>query len=345
LLNNQEVKLMVKKLGDYEVPQKIYRSILNQLSPKISIEVFWDTMLSLMLGESRLSRVAYLRFDSKKQQWILGFDCVKKNLTRAGGGNVQMNIPNLTVDRDLGWRFFESVEPTEFQAYLPFTVKDAGEKTQLAALAARSGLPSGGFSVRQKTKLEKIGSEIVKAYAIKHDSFVRSYQDSLTGLRNRRALEEDLKEILNGEQVGYFALLDLDGFKKINDNWGHPAGDAVLEKFAEILGDKLPRPLCQAYRQGGDEFAVVYRQSDQDADEERFASMLEELLKHARQSFSGNILGFSCGFCNVQKGLTLQEVIKAADDALLEVKRTGKGKVYRSIMNVPARNFRQIVSL
>ncbi len=85
-------------------------------------------------------------------------------------------------------------------------------------------------------------------------------QDALTGLPNRRRLQHELEELTNlsadGPAPGAVILLDLDGFKPVNDRYGHAAGDAVLCEVATRLNARVPRDSLVA-RLGGDEFAVV----------------------------------------------------------------------------------------
>ena len=90
----------------------------------------------------------------------------------------------------------------------------------------------------------------------RHDSLT----DALTGLRNRRSLNEDLEDALTGateERPTVLVMLDLDGFKQYNDSFGHPAGDALLARLAASL--KLAvAPYGEAYRLGGDEFCALF---------------------------------------------------------------------------------------
>jgi diguanylate cyclase (GGDEF)-like protein len=89
--------------------------------------------------------------------------------------------------------------------------------------------------------------------------------DALTGLHNRRAFNESLERAAAREdrQGGHFALLllDIDRFKKLNDTYGHPAGDAALRHTAQLLGHHL-RKSDQAARWGGEEFAVLLASTD-----------------------------------------------------------------------------------
>jgi diguanylate cyclase (GGDEF)-like protein len=83
--------------------------------------------------------------------------------------------------------------------------------------------------------------------------------DALTGLRNRRALVQDLEAALqeaSGERQVVLALFDLDGFKQYNDTFGHPAGDTLLLRLGRRLAAAL-EGTGTAYRMGGDEFCVL----------------------------------------------------------------------------------------
>jgi diguanylate cyclase (GGDEF)-like protein len=93
---------------------------------------------------------------------------------------------------------------------------------------------------------------------------VRSYADldTLTGLRNRGAFQRDLAALVASSSREPFALivLDLDGFKAVNDTHGHPAGDGLLGRVGGAIGASC-RGLDQAYRYGGDEFALLLRRT------------------------------------------------------------------------------------
>jgi diguanylate cyclase (GGDEF)-like protein len=93
----------------------------------------------------------------------------------------------------------------------------------------------------------------------------RVSHDTLTGLANRGQLELDLREaIWHGEGKSILALLDLDGFKRYNDTFGHPAGDALLSRLAARLSAEVGAS-GTAYRVGGDEFCVLVEGDDADA--------------------------------------------------------------------------------
>ena len=83
-----------------------------------------------------------------------------------------------------------------------------------------------------------------------------SQSDPVTGLGNRRRLMLDLAAAIEGGRPHVFALYDIDGFKAYNDNYGHPAGDALLSRLGENLA-AAAQPSGSAYRLGGDEFCVL----------------------------------------------------------------------------------------
>jgi diguanylate cyclase (GGDEF)-like protein len=89
-------------------------------------------------------------------------------------------------------------------------------------------------------------------------------QDSLTGLKNRRRFEEDLRAVMarssRERTTGALLMIDLDDFKRVNDSHGHPAGDQLIEEIAEVLRRRTRESDVLA-RLGGDEFAVVLPRS------------------------------------------------------------------------------------
>ncbi|HKS81998.1 MAG TPA: GGDEF domain-containing protein [Candidatus Acidoferrales bacterium] len=148
--------------------------------------------------------------------------------------------------------------------------------------------------------------------------------DPLTGLYNRRYAERRLREeISRSERRGYaltLVLFDLDKFKHINDQFGHPAGDAVLKEFGDRLG-KAVRVADLAARLGGDEFMLLLTECD--------ASQVPILLKRlegAEASLDGKTIpiGFSVGWKEYEPGESAPELFSAADRALYRDKESRK---------------------
>ncbi|MDZ7601465.1 MAG: EAL domain-containing protein [Hoeflea sp.] len=149
-----------------------------------------------------------------------------------------------------------------------------------------------------------------------------AYHDALTGLRNRRALSEDVDRMLAGGPAPLTLLLfDLDRFKFINDTMGHAAGDAVLKGLAERL-----KQHCGAdrliYRLGGDEFVVLSRGSSSREETAQFCDDLIGLVFRPVSHGGGAIdTSGSIGIAvSDDGGTTLSELLKRADLALYRAK-------------------------
>lgn len=148
--------------------------------------------------------------------------------------------------------------------------------------------------------------------------------DPLTGMPNRRALMahlESLRTIAPGEE-SYFAMLDVDDFKSINDRYGHDVGDAVLMALASELGRLSHRAFSG--RIGGEEFAIVM----QGCSRESAFTLLQRLLEDvAALQVRGVRFGFSAGLVRLQPDVRLDQLLRRADAALYAAKQDGKGRV------------------
>ena len=149
--------------------------------------------------------------------------------------------------------------------------------------------------------------------------------DSLTGLRNRRAFQDQAQELFRqAEREGHslsVAMLDLDHFKRINDEHGHASGDSALVVFAQALARTLPQDLTG--RLGGEEFALVSRMPP-----EQLLQALDLLRRYCHaQSYAPGAppLSFSAG---VFSGLAddLEGFLHEADRRLYQAKRQGRGR-------------------
>lgn len=154
--------------------------------------------------------------------------------------------------------------------------------------------------------------------------------DTLTGLHRRQAIERDLGRLLEqppkGEGRHVLLLLDLDNFKQINDSHGHAAGDVVLVETAKRL-KACVRSDDRIARLGGDEFVIVLVNC---VPLERAIAIARQLIASITQPIAlGNGLegqvGVSIGIAvHDEERSTLDELLKAADLAMYEVKRQGK---------------------
>ena len=156
--------------------------------------------------------------------------------------------------------------------------------------------------------------------------------DSLTGLHNRRWLEETYTRELKRSNDGNFSLsafmLDIDHFKNINDTYGHLAGDQVLIAVAQEITRCL-RPSDMPVRYGGEEFTVFLPNTTVD-NAKIIAERLRAGVEKIRVALStGEVINvtISVGFTERQAGDTVESIIKRADDALYHAKESGRNRV------------------
>lgn len=155
---------------------------------------------------------------------------------------------------------------------LPQRPREQGSSVMVAAsavaivvLASRPGSGLGPYlTIPAVLTLVAAGGRLVLALREAHgaaEAFQLSRTDDLTMLPNRRAVLATLDEALSSDRPVALMILDLDGFKDINDTLGHAAGDAMLELAARRMRQALPADVLVA-RLGGDEFALVSADSD-----------------------------------------------------------------------------------
>jgi diguanylate cyclase (GGDEF)-like protein len=152
--------------------------------------------------------------------------------------------------------------------------------------------------------------------------------DELTGLTNRAAFKNNVEEQLRaGISVFSIALLDLDGFKKVNDTYGHAIGDAVLIETAKRL-TRVVGPDHGLARLGGDEFVLLMGGKDAAAAQEAVKNVLLAIARPYDTAPHNAYLGVSIGIAQFpEHGLDYSTLLKNADTAMYRAKNAGKNRV------------------
>jgi len=157
-------------------------------------------------------------------------------------------------------------------------------------------------------------------------------RDHLTGLPNRIALYAFIEEAIKDNLAFAVLYMDLDGFKKINDQLGHEAGDILLKAVSDRLNEAVPAGGMVA-RMGGDEFVMVLPVT---ANPEKEGMKIgERIITSINNPFlvtgKGVSVGCSIGGAVCESGINasikVNEIIRSADEALYRVKRTGKNRI------------------
>ena len=152
-----------------------------------------------------------------------------------------------------------------------------------------------------------------------------SYHDNLTGLFNRHFFDKRLsEEMARADRHGCslsLILFDLDHFKKVNDNWGHPMGDEVLKRTAAIVGAVI-RKTDVLVRFGGEEFIIIMPETTTDG-----AYMAAEKVRQAVASTSYPLVGTITVSLGIAERIPFESFLsfyKRLDDALYKAKRSGR---------------------
>ena len=191
---------------------------------------------------------------------------------------------------------------------------DASELSFKTTFAAQVGLSIANIRLREALRTQSV-------------------RDALTGLYNRRYLEETLEREMRraaraAQSLGIL-MIDLDHFKNFNDTYGHDAGDAVLRETGASLtkGIRAEDFVC---RFGGEEFVVILPTADLETSRAR-AERLRTKMRELTIMYQGKSLGMvtiSVGVAAFpEHGTSPKELMAAADAALYEAKRGGRDKV------------------
>ncbi len=189
----------------------------------------------------------------------------------------------------------------------------------------------GGIAV-DITELKDKESQVAEYQTLLEEAIAKleivALTDSLTGLKNRGALTERLREEVRRarryELPLSLAVLDVDFFKDYNDSFGHPAGDDVLRGVSQILKTHA-RPSDFSARYGGEEFVVILANTHLSG-----ALAHAERIRHAVENakWQSQEVTVSIGVASLTENITSDdELLRAADDALYKAKRAGRNRV------------------
>ncbi|MCJ8509469.1 GGDEF domain-containing protein [Rhizobium lemnae] len=164
----------------------------------------------------------------------------------------------------------------------------------------------------------------VRAIAGQIESRTQSLLDPLTGLLNRRGLEERTQSMRQTSTTKALLYLDLDGFKQVNDRFGHGVGDEILRQAARRLSICLPNAsIC---RMGGDEFIVLADCHSRQEAAVIGARIIQTISLPSVTSAGQAYVGVSIGISLFDpKTVDLERAMVEADEALYRAKRAGRG--------------------
>lgn len=180
---------------------------------------------------------------------------------------------------------------------------------------------------RAETRLEQARHETAELRTALQEARSSAQTDPLTGLPNRRALDDAFGRLAPGTSVAV-ALCDIDHFKRVNDGFGHAVGDRVLKLVAQLLEREVG---CTVARYGGEEFALLFEDADADTDtvlariEAARCAVTARRLRDRDTDRAIGTIDFSAGVVRGQAGETLPILLQRADRALYAAKQAGRG--------------------
>ncbi len=200
----------------------------------------------------------------------------------------------------------------------------------LADSLTRSGLFRAITGALERAALKAIVAEQER---LRRELQRQSITDDLTGLYNRRFVRRTL--LLETDRSSRYGLplavlmLDVDHFKQVNDSWGHPAGDRVLQSIADTIREQLRRTDIVA-RYGGEEFLAVLTNTSA-LDARRAADRILRSVAEARHDADdGRTFSVTCSIGLAELDESIQDwntLVKLADQALYEAKNDGRNRV------------------
>lgn len=296
----------------------------------------------------------FTEFDPLGVERIYAFDSVGTNPDGKSSVYVVVSTPSSTVHADtdralrqtviaiavvtvllfvLAWFGAEMFITRRFRVLLAMT-----ERVRAGDFSARSGFSEGREELnRLGVAFDEMARELQSRDALLQDALERlrsqAVTDELTGLYNRRhlwnALEAELARARRKRLPMAVMLFDIDHFKKLNDQWGHEAGDMVLQNLAQVVR-RVVRGTDIVARYGGEEFVVVMPEAGEEVAMLR-ARELRVRIGELSLSYQGNPLGKVTVSIGVAVSIDASQsgdlLVREADAAMYEAKTRGRDQV------------------
>jgi diguanylate cyclase (GGDEF)-like protein/PAS domain S-box-containing protein len=246
-----------------------------------------------------------------------------------------------TVDSSASPMRCKHVDPASGSRYVCVPLAAQGETLGVLCLMLPTSAKASQNEIDERLQVLKrqggaVGERISLALAnlrLREVLRTQSIRDPLTGLFNRRYMEEslerELRRAMRNEQTVALMMLDIDHFKRFNDTFGHQAGDTLLRTLGDFLSQRT-RGQDVACRFGGEEFALILAGASSD-DAVKRSQLLRQELQQLSVSHSGQVLGritFSIGIAAYPGHAdSAEQLIRAADGALYRAKADGRDRV------------------
>ena len=228
-----------------------------------------------------------------------------------------------TSSRTYGLSLEAGITVLQHQSIEPASARDVIEQLARATSVAR--LDADRLNRQLSSALKEVSRLRDHMEVVRRESLT----DALTNLPNRKAFDAALARTRAASGDVVVAMIDIDHFKRFNDQWGHATGDQVLKFVAAMIGRTAHAPRLAA-RYGGEEFAILFPGEDLQKVRQDLEHMLAQIRSRAlTRRTTGERLGsltVSCGLAKGQ-GASATDLLALADAALYASKRDGRDRV------------------
>lgn len=317
---------------------------LNQTLKQIDNEDFWLVLAQNAAELMRAERGSILIYDEETEAFIIKAavgeraDIIKMEANKSLGGRVAHSVlrngrPLIVKNaKKAGFIAAPSEWDYKTESFISYPIIISGRK--IGVLNLTDKIDGGYYDEKDLEILQMLAPQI--ALALDRTSLIRkagefeqlSITDPLTGLLNRRYLEERLiEEISRSQRHGYpmsFMMIDVDAFKSYNDNYGHTEGDKALQLVGQCLKATL-RGADVAARFGGEEFSILLPQTTL----KEAVTIAERIRQRVEKTnFPNRQVTISIGIAACSEELqTAPILVEAADKALYQAKENGRNNV------------------
>jgi diguanylate cyclase len=188
----------------------------------------------------------------------------------------------------------------------------------------------------QRQRLEELGARVTDLAGQLREAKQENRRDALTQLVNRKGFDEFMSRMVFMRDVfgesAVLLIVDADRFKSVNDRYGHPGGDAVLQALADCLVRNFPRKSDLVARYGGEEFAVVLPDTSL-MNAMRLADRTRQTIRDLRIAYGEQVISvsISVGVAQLGRHESVQSWIERADQAMYLAKSQGRDRVVNAI--------------
>ncbi|MFO7831349.1 MAG: GGDEF domain-containing protein [Desulfuromonadaceae bacterium] len=314
-------QLGAEVLKKWQIPESITQPILFHHNPEEAPPEYRDAAFVIQVADL-IADMFHGRPSSDK------FGVLEKLLK-------QKSIDQATIDRLVQEIFTNSLKTLAFFEIPPDKIKSPAQLLQEAnTILGQLNLNTDVELQDMKRERDTLVNNSKQLYRVNSELSRLAFEDSLTGLHNMRYFNDyfqrEIQRSLRYKTCFSLILLDLDNFKEVNDTYGHPAGDRVLQYIAELIYGTL-RQVDLAARYGGEEFAVFLPETNRNE-----AMIIAERLRHQievhKTPWQKHKIRVTASigvthFCPETEEANQDEIIARADRAMYVAKESGKNSV------------------